>query len=177
MTIEIDEGSGFCHGVTRAINKAEEELHRGEPLYCLGDIVHNGKECRRLEQMGLHTIGHDEFDRLHDAQVLLRAHGEPPSTYLLAGPGACRTNCGQRHRHRKHRRRLPSGFLTRHLTLQPDHQTAGTVPTNRRLYQGAHRPKGHIHLCRHSLPPGSQPHAAHPAVCRTPRCRLVCFRT
>lgn len=84
MTIEIDEGSGFCHGVTRAINKAEEELHRGEPLYCLGDIVHNGKECRRLEQMGLHTIGHDEFDRLHDAQVLLRAHGEPPSTYLQA---------------------------------------------------------------------------------------------
>lgn len=84
MTVEIDTGSGFCFGVTRAIGKAEEELRQGQPLYCLGDIVHNGREVERLRQMGLTTIDHDEFARLHDAHVLLRAHGEPPSTYALA---------------------------------------------------------------------------------------------
>ena len=56
MKIEIDQGSGFCFGVTRAINKAEEELARGATLYCLGDIVHNGKECDRLKKLGLITI-------------------------------------------------------------------------------------------------------------------------
>lgn len=84
MKVEIDEGSGFCFGVTRAIGKAEEELAKGSKLYCLGDIVHNGKECDRLGQMGLSTIGHSEFNNLHDAKVLFRAHGEPPSTYSLA---------------------------------------------------------------------------------------------
>jgi 4-hydroxy-3-methylbut-2-enyl diphosphate reductase len=84
MVIEIDEGSGFCFGVTRAIGKAEEELSNGKKLYCLGDIVHNGKECSRLQQMGLETIGHTEYNNLHDANVLLRAHGEPPSTYQKA---------------------------------------------------------------------------------------------
>ncbi len=83
--IEIDRGSGFCFGVTRAINKAEEELEKGETLYCLGDIVHNGKECDRLRKLGLITIDHDAFHRLHDAKVLLRAHGEPPQTYADAG--------------------------------------------------------------------------------------------
>ena len=53
MKIEIDQGSGFCFGVTRAINKAEEELAQRNTLYCLGDIVHNGKECDRLKKMGL----------------------------------------------------------------------------------------------------------------------------
>lgn len=84
MVIEIDEGSGFCFGVTRAIGKAEEELGGGGQLYCLGDIVHNGKECDRLERMGLNSIGHEEFDKLHDSKVLLRAHGEPPATYRKA---------------------------------------------------------------------------------------------
>ena len=84
MVIEIDEGSGFCFGVTRTIGKAEEELSNGKKLYCLGDIVHNGKECSRLQQLGLITIGHQEFDLLKDANVLLRAHGEPPSTYQKA---------------------------------------------------------------------------------------------
>lgn len=84
MTIEIDQGSGFCFGVTRAINKAEEELARGNRLYCLGDIVHNGKECDRLKKMGLITIDHQEFEKLNDAKVLLRAHGEPPATYDTA---------------------------------------------------------------------------------------------
>ena len=84
MKIEIDQGSGFCFGVTRAIGKAEEELAKEEQLYCLGDIVHNGKECKRLQQMGLVTINHDPMQDIHDAKVLLRAHGEPPSTYALA---------------------------------------------------------------------------------------------
>ena len=81
MKIEIDQGSGFCFGVTRAINKAEEELARGATLYCLGDIVHNGKECDRLKKLGLITIDHATFSTLHHAKVLLRAHGEPPATY------------------------------------------------------------------------------------------------
>jgi len=84
MVIEIDEGSGFCFGVTRAIGKAEEELGNGKKLYCLGDIVHNGKECNRLQQLGLETIDHGTYNTLHDANVLLRAHGEPPSTYKKA---------------------------------------------------------------------------------------------
>jgi len=84
IQIEIDEGSGFCFGVTTAIKKAEEELAQGRPLYCLGDIVHNGMECDRLREMGLITINHDEMRQLHDVKVLLRAHGEPPETYELA---------------------------------------------------------------------------------------------
>ena len=84
IKIEIDTGSGFCFGVTTAIKKAEEELAKGSTLYCLGDIVHNGMECERLRKMGLVTINHDEMARLHDAKVLLRAHGEPPATYELA---------------------------------------------------------------------------------------------
>ena len=84
MQIEIDNGSGFCFGVTTAIKKAEEELAEGKTLYCLGDIVHNGMECERLRQMGLITINHDDLQRLRNVKVLLRAHGEPPETYELA---------------------------------------------------------------------------------------------
>ena len=84
MQIEIDNGSGFCFGVTTAIRKAEEELAKGTTLYCLGDIVHNGMECERLRNMGLITISHEDLQKLHDAKVLLRAHGEPPETYELA---------------------------------------------------------------------------------------------
>ena len=84
LQIEIDNGSGFCFGVTTAIQKAEEELAKGNTLYCLGDIVHNGMECERLHQMGLITINHDDMRRLHNVKVLLRAHGEPPETYELA---------------------------------------------------------------------------------------------
>lgn len=82
--VEIDEGSGFCFGVVTAINKAEEELTNGGTLYCLGDIVHNSREVERLKEMGLITINHDEFNHLHNAKVLLRAHGEPPETYAIA---------------------------------------------------------------------------------------------
>ena len=81
MQIEIDNGSGFCFGVTTAIRKAEEELAKGTALYCLGDIVHNGMECERLKQLGLITIDHEQMAQLHDVKVLLRAHGEPPETY------------------------------------------------------------------------------------------------
>ena len=84
MQIEIDNGSGFCFGVTTAIRKAEEELAKGTALYCLGDIVHNGMECERLKQLGLITIDHEQMAQLHDVKVLLRAHGEPPETYELA---------------------------------------------------------------------------------------------
>jgi len=84
LNIEIDKKSGFCFGVVKAITKAEEELAKGETLYCLGDIVHNGQEVERLTKMGLITIDHEQFALLRDAKVLLRAHGEPPKTYDIA---------------------------------------------------------------------------------------------
>lgn len=85
MVVEIDARSGFCHGVVTAIRKAEEELERTDaPLYCLGDIVHNSDEVERLEKKGLSTITHDYLPRLRGSRVLLRAHGEPPSTYEVA---------------------------------------------------------------------------------------------
>lgn len=84
LIIEIDKESGFCFGVTTAIKKAEEELAKGNTLYCLGDIVHNGMEVKRLHERGLITINHEEMRSLHKSKVLLRAHGEPPETYTLA---------------------------------------------------------------------------------------------
>ena len=84
IKVEIDEDSGFCFGVVTAIHKAEEELAKGETLYCLGDIVHNSREVERLKAMGLITINRDEFRQLRNAKVLLRAHGEPPETYMIA---------------------------------------------------------------------------------------------
>ena len=84
LQIEIDNGSGFCFGVTTAIKKAEEELAKGTKLYCLGDIVHNSMEVERLTKKGLITINHNQLRELHDVKVLLRAHGEPPETYELA---------------------------------------------------------------------------------------------
>ena len=84
LNIEIDKKSGFCFGVVKAISKAEEELAKGETLYCLGDIVHNGQEVERLTRLGLITINHEQFEQLHNVKVLLRAHGEPPRTYQIA---------------------------------------------------------------------------------------------
>lgn len=91
IQIEIDKDSGFCFGVTTAIEKAEDELNRMSvltnhncTLYCLGDIVHNGMEVERLHAQGLKTINHEELRKLHDVKVLLRAHGEPPETYEIA---------------------------------------------------------------------------------------------
>ncbi len=84
MKIEIDENSGFCNGVVTAIRKAEEELRSEGHLFCLGDIVHNGMEVERLAKSGLQTIEHSQFNLLQNRKVLLRAHGEPPSTYTIA---------------------------------------------------------------------------------------------
>ena len=83
MKVTIDEYSGFCFGVTSAIEAAERELQKGT-LFCLGDIVHNGQEVQRLEQLGLETIDYDDLRTLHNVRVLFRAHGEPPSTYRIA---------------------------------------------------------------------------------------------
>lgn len=84
IDIEIDCKSGFCFGVINAIEKAEEHLSDGKTLYCLGDIVHNGREVTRLQCLGLQTINHKQFAGLRNTSVLLRAHGEPPSTYETA---------------------------------------------------------------------------------------------
>lgn len=84
MQVEIDNDSGFCFGVVTAIKKAEEELEKTGTLYCLGDIVHNSDEVQRLSEKGLKIITHEEMAALHDVKVLLRAHGEPPSTYDIA---------------------------------------------------------------------------------------------
>ena len=84
MVVTIDSKSGFCAGVTGAIRRAENELQQTGQLYCLGDIVHNGQEVKRLEELGLETIDYDDLRTLHHARVLLRAHGEPPSTYWIA---------------------------------------------------------------------------------------------
>lgn len=83
MKVEIDEHSGFCFGVVNAIQKAEQELEKGE-LFCIGDIVHNNLEVERLERKGLHTIDHHEFETLRGCRVLFRAHGEPPASYHVA---------------------------------------------------------------------------------------------
>lgn len=84
MNITIDPNSGFCFGVVFAIQMAEDELDRSGTLYCLGDIVHNNMEVERLIAKGLKIINHDEFKKLHDCKVLIRAHGEPPETYQTA---------------------------------------------------------------------------------------------
>jgi len=84
MIIEIDKNSGLCFGVVEAIRKAEETLQQQDALYCLGDIVHNDAEVERLTTKGLITIDHTRFFTMKDTTVLLRAHGEPPSTYEYA---------------------------------------------------------------------------------------------
>lgn len=84
IRVEIDSKSGFCFGVTTAIRKAEEVLDSEGTLYCLGDIVHNTAEVERLRKKGLVTITHEEMKNLRNVKVLLRAHGEPPSTYRIA---------------------------------------------------------------------------------------------
>lgn len=84
MKVEIEEGSGFCFGVENAVRIAEEALSEGEMVYCLGEIVHNETEVARLKSLGLSTIDYRQFSDLTDCKVLIRAHGEPPSTYETA---------------------------------------------------------------------------------------------
>jgi 4-hydroxy-3-methylbut-2-enyl diphosphate reductase len=81
MNIEVDPAAGFCFGVTRVVDKAEEIIRKQGQLYCLGEIVHNQKEIERLEKIGLKTITPEEFFTLSNCRVLIRAHGEPPETY------------------------------------------------------------------------------------------------
>ncbi|MEQ8240734.1 MAG: 4-hydroxy-3-methylbut-2-enyl diphosphate reductase [Cyclobacteriaceae bacterium] len=84
LKVNIDQNSGFCFGVVYAIEMAEEILEEDKFLYCLGDIVHNDEEVRRLQNKGLRIISHEDLLKLENAKVLIRAHGEPPSTYELA---------------------------------------------------------------------------------------------
>lgn len=84
MKITIDPNSGYCFGVTYAIDHAEKELKDDDNLFVIGDIVHNNKEVERLNKLGLEAIDHEQFAKLKDVKVLLRAHGEPPSTYEMA---------------------------------------------------------------------------------------------
>ncbi|WP_234696313.1 4-hydroxy-3-methylbut-2-enyl diphosphate reductase, partial [Candidatus Kryptobacter tengchongensis] len=84
MQVIIDKNAGFCWGVVRAIEMAEKELNASGKLYSLGEIIHNPVEVERLKEKGLVTISHDELKNAKDAKVLIRAHGEPPSTYEMA---------------------------------------------------------------------------------------------
>ena len=84
MEVIIDDNSGFCFGVVRAIGEAESALERVGDVYSLGDIVHNRVEVQRLEQLGLHTVSHEDIPRLEGRTLLIRAHGEPPRTYRMA---------------------------------------------------------------------------------------------
>jgi 4-hydroxy-3-methylbut-2-enyl diphosphate reductase len=84
MIVNIDEKSGFCFGVVNAIEKAEQELEKSKKLYSLGHIVHNNAEVERLKARGLESINHEQLKQLRDCTVLIRAHGEPPSTYEIA---------------------------------------------------------------------------------------------
>lgn len=84
MVITIDKNSGYCFGVEYAIQMAEEEMENSDTLYCLGDIVHNSMEVKRLNEKGLRIITREQLQDLRDCKVLIRAHGEPPETYELA---------------------------------------------------------------------------------------------
>ncbi|MCH6200542.1 4-hydroxy-3-methylbut-2-enyl diphosphate reductase [Aquiflexum sp. LQ15W] len=84
LKVQIDQHSGFCFGVVYAIEMAEEVLEDQGYLYCLGDIVHNDEEVNRLTNKGLKIIDHDKLKELFNEKILIRAHGEPPSTYELA---------------------------------------------------------------------------------------------
>jgi 4-hydroxy-3-methylbut-2-en-1-yl diphosphate reductase len=84
LSVSIDTNSGFCFGVVYAIEMAEEVLDEQGYLYCLGDIVHNDEEVNRLKAKGLRIIDHEVFNTLQNEKVLIRAHGEPPSTYKKA---------------------------------------------------------------------------------------------
>ena len=84
LKVTIDSNSGFCFGVVYAIEMAEDILEKEGHLFCLGDIVHNHMEVDRLKAKGLEIITHDQFEKLKDCKVLIRAHGEPPETYQIA---------------------------------------------------------------------------------------------
>ncbi|WKN32210.1 4-hydroxy-3-methylbut-2-enyl diphosphate reductase [Porifericola rhodea] len=84
MEVTIDSNSGYCFGVEFAIQMAEDEMTDGNTLYCLGDIVHNDMEVKRLHDKGLRIITREDLSNVSDCKVLIRAHGEPPETYQTA---------------------------------------------------------------------------------------------
>jgi len=84
MKVSVDRNAGFCWGVVRTIDIAEEEMSSGEALYSLGPIIHNPVEIDRLKAVGLETVTHDDLAGLRGKRVLIRAHGEPPATYAAA---------------------------------------------------------------------------------------------
>ena len=84
MEVSIDKNSGYCFGVEFAIKMAEDEMEDANQLYCLGDIVHNDMEVKRLGKKGLVVISREDLQNLKDCKVLIRAHGEPPETYRTA---------------------------------------------------------------------------------------------
>lgn len=81
MKVTVDGHSGFCWGVVRTVDIAEQELGDTGKLYSLGEIIHNPVEIGRLEEKGLRTIRHADLASVKDAKVLIRAHGEPPETF------------------------------------------------------------------------------------------------
>ncbi len=101
MKVSVDKSAGFCWGVIRTVDIAESELESlrtGERLYVLGDIIHNPMEIERLEKKGLKTITHADLASVKDGKVLIRAHGEPPSTFQRrcidgSGIGRCNLSC------------------------------------------------------------------------------------
>ena len=117
MRVEIDDKSGFCFGVVRAITEAERALGSGSTVYSLGDIVHNRIEVQRLEQLGLRTVTHADMPRLAGCRLFIRAHGEPPTTYAAArklGIEVIDATCPvvarlQRRVKEAHERMLPTG--------------------------------------------------------------------
>ena len=84
MNVTIDRSSGFCWGVVRTIDIAEQELAESNDLFSLGDVIHNPVEIQRLAEKGLKTITLSELEKAKGGRVLIRAHGEPPSTYKRA---------------------------------------------------------------------------------------------
>jgi 4-hydroxy-3-methylbut-2-enyl diphosphate reductase len=87
LNVTVDKSAGFCWGVVRTVDIAESELKslkQGQELYCLGDIIHNPMEIKRLEDEGLKTITHADLSKIKNGKVLIRAHGEPPETYAWA---------------------------------------------------------------------------------------------
>ena len=115
--IEIDDKSGFCFGMVRAITEAERALGEGGTVYSLGDIVHNRIEVQRLERLGLRTVTHADMPALGGRRLFIRAHGEPPTTFARAkklGIGVIDATCPvvarlQRRVKEAHERMRPTG--------------------------------------------------------------------
>ncbi|MEI6090791.1 MAG: 4-hydroxy-3-methylbut-2-enyl diphosphate reductase [bacterium] len=87
MTVLIDKFSGFCHGVLKTIETTEKILaeNPGKNIFVIGEIIHNHKEIVRLDNIGLKTIEVVDLENVArdfpDCIIIIRAHGEPPSTY------------------------------------------------------------------------------------------------